>query len=272
MKKQFLEELEGIFIDPKSKQTLIFNSSENILQTKDKRIKYSETNGIYDILGDLNNSESAAYDSFAHQFDPWITNSRLYLKLIKKITWGYTDDTIYTKKVLDMIPEDFEGVILDVPVGTGIFTVEKYTKLRKAKIIAIDYSIEMLKIAKKRYEEAGLENVIYLRADVCNLPLKTDSIDLVIVMNGIESFKDKIKSIQEMTNVLKKEGKFIGCTYVRGKKKIKDFFSRISSKRMGLVLEPFYTEEELIQLLKLFFNIKKSYTISTKWVFEAFKI
>ena len=82
------------------------------------------------------------------------------------LLWGFLDDKGLIEKPLSSIPDDFDGVLLDVPVGTGTFTFDKYRKLNKAGIIAIDYSLAMLQKAQERYAENGIHNVTFIRGDV----------------------------------------------------------------------------------------------------------
>jgi hypothetical protein len=42
------------------------------------------------------------------------------------------------------IPDDFSGNLLDVPVGTAVFTERKWISLKNAEITCLDYSIDML--------------------------------------------------------------------------------------------------------------------------------
>ena len=82
--------------------------------------------------------------------------------------WGCLDDQVFFNMPLHAVPDDFEGVLLDVPVGTGTFTFAKYRKLNKARIIAVDSSLAMLQKAQERYAEHGIHNVAFIRGNVAN--------------------------------------------------------------------------------------------------------
>ena len=75
--------------------------------------------------------------------------SRLYIKVF----WSGTDDKEIAGKVLSYIPDDFKGTILDVPVGTAVFTERKWKQLSEAQITCLDYSEDMIEQAKKRLLE-----------------------------------------------------------------------------------------------------------------------
>ena len=55
-----------------------------------------------------------------------------------------------SRKVLAYVPDDFSGNLLDVPVGTAVFTENKWSSLKNAHITCIDYSMDMLEQARKR--------------------------------------------------------------------------------------------------------------------------
>ena len=103
---------------------------------------------------------------------------------------------------------DFNGVIVDIPVGTGIYTAKKYSKLRQATIIVVDISMEMLKKALKRYKEDQINNVVYINGDVGSLPFVDKSIDLVLSMNGFHSFPNKELAVVEIARILKNNADF----------------------------------------------------------------
>ena len=52
-----------------------------------------------------------------------------------------------------MIPDDFAGRLLDVPVGTAVFTEKKWRSLSEAEITCLDYSEDMLEKAKARLND-----------------------------------------------------------------------------------------------------------------------
>ena len=50
------------------------------------------------------------------------------------IFWGGVDDNGIARTVLSYIPDAFSGNLLDVPVGTGVFTAAKYAEMDGADI------------------------------------------------------------------------------------------------------------------------------------------
>lgn len=97
-----------------------------------------------------------------------------------------------------MLAEYAKGLILEVGAGTGLVTEE----LRKSgKVIAVDLSINMLRILKTKYP-----NVITIAADGEQLPFKDNLFDCVIVSECIYYFEDPEKFIEDLKTILKDGG------------------------------------------------------------------
>lgn len=188
-----------------------------------------------------------AYQSSKNIYDDVLTQGNFLSRLYIKIFWSGTDDNKIAQKVLSYIPDDFDGTILDVPVGTAVFTEKKWKLLSKAKITCLDYSEDMIEQAKKRLQES--DNVFCVQGDVGNLPMKNNSFDIVLSMNGFHAFPDKKKAFQETWRVLKPGGKFIACFYIKGKSEVTDWLVKNILSRKGWFTPPFPTEEQLRKIL-----------------------
>ncbi|QAY75184.1 class I SAM-dependent methyltransferase [Sphingosinicella sp. BN140058] len=74
------------------------------------------------------------------------------------------------------------------------------------RVIAIDFCLRFLVLAKKLCQEAGLENVDLICASVERLPIASASIDFVHSNNVIEHVTNKAAMISEAHRVLAEEG------------------------------------------------------------------
>lgn len=119
------------------------------------------------------------------------------------------------QKILSYIPNDYDGKILDVPVGTAVFTEKKWALLTNAEIMCLDYSKDMLERAQTRL--GNYKHITLIQGDVGALPMKDESFDTVVSMNGFHAFPDKDKAFNETWRVLKQGGTFIACFYIKGK-------------------------------------------------------
>ncbi len=163
----------------------------------------------------------SAYKSSKNIYDDVLTRSNIWSRLYMKVFWDNTDDNEIAETILKYIPDDFAGKILDVPVGTAVFTEKKWRKLKNASITCLDYSEDMLEQAKGRLSDC--KNISFIQGDVGQLPLEDQSCDIVLSMNGFHAFPDKKKAFRETYRVLKSGGTFIACFYIKGKNRRTDW-------------------------------------------------
>lgn len=64
-----------------------------------------------------------AYQDSKNIYDDVLTQRNIFSKLYIKLFWSGTDDNEIARKALSYIPYDFSGKLLDVPVGTAVFTL-----------------------------------------------------------------------------------------------------------------------------------------------------
>ena len=100
--------------------------------------------------GNMADKIQNAYETSKNIYDDVLTQRNIFSKLYIKLFWSGTDDNDIARKVLSYVPDDFSGNLLDVPVGTAIFTENKWSSLKNAHITCIDYSMDMLEQARKR--------------------------------------------------------------------------------------------------------------------------
>lgn len=189
-----------------------------------------------------------AYESSKNIYDAVLTQGNFFSRMYIKLFWSGTDDNEIARKVLSYIPDDFSGKLLDVPVGTAVFTQRKWSTLKNAHITCLDYSTDMLEQAKRRLD--GQSHINFIQGDVGNLQMDDESFDIVLSMNGFHAFPDKQKAFSETCRVLKSGGDFIACFYIRGKSKRTDWLVKNILAKKGWFTPPFQTEEELKNTLQ----------------------
>jgi len=99
--------------------------------------------------------------------------------------------------------------ILDLGCGVGRNGI--YLAKENFEVIGVDISLTALKIANKRSKKEKLRNIAFVQATMTNLPLSDSSLDAVISVSVIHHAvkKDIIKAIDEVYQVLKKNGFFL---------------------------------------------------------------
>jgi ubiquinone/menaquinone biosynthesis C-methylase UbiE len=190
-----------------------------------------------------------AYKESKDIYDDVLTQNNWLSKLYINLFWG-VDDNKLAKKVLEFIPNDFRGKLLDIPVGTAVFTYQKYNLLKNAEILCIDYSEEMITKAKERFVKISNNKITCQQGDVGNLHFDDESYDILLSMNGFHAFPDKMKAFEETARVIKKGGFFIGCFYIKKEKKLTDLIVNLVLSKKGWFTPPFQTKKELEDILR----------------------
>ncbi|MFI3166660.1 MAG: methyltransferase domain-containing protein [Bacillota bacterium] len=196
----------------------------------------------------MSNKTNKAYKSSTQYYDKVLTQSNFFARLYIKFFWDGADDNKIAETLLSQISDDFSGTLLDVPVGTAVFTHEKYAKLKNANIICLDYSSDMLEISKSRLENC--ENISLVQGDVANLPMADNSCDIILSMNGFHVFPDTNKAYEEIHRTLKPQGAFISCFYIKGENKKTDWLVKNILSKKGWFTPPFQTLDDVKSTLE----------------------
>lgn len=125
-------------------------------------------------------------------------------------------ENIYNKKVYQSTGKSVAKYIsdtdkvLECACGTGAISV--FLAPACAKLYVTDYSIGMLKQAKKKL--SCYENVVFKKADITSLKVKSNSFDVVVAGNVIHLLPDPRSALNELARVCKHGGKLIIPTYI----------------------------------------------------------
>ena len=185
-------------------------------------------------------------------YDRMMTGSGLIGKAIDRIVWCMDKEDLleYQARGMEAIPKDFSGDLLEVPVGTGVLSIPFFKTLPDAKITCLDYSEQMMKKAEQRAQEQDVKNVSFMQGDVGSLPFEDESFDAVISLNGFHAFPDKEAAYDEIFRVLKKNGIFTGCFYVKRENRHTDRIIKNVYMKLGFFTPPFETVGSLKERLK----------------------
>ena len=219
----------------------------------------------------MNDKIMASYHQTRNIYDDVLTRSTWWSRLYMNLFWGGVDDNEIARKVLGYIPDNFHGSLLDVPVGTGVFTYQKYGIIKDADIVCLDYSEDMLLQAEKRFKANSLRHVRTKQGDVGALPFNDGQFDVVLSMNGFHAFPDKERAYSEVNRVLKTGGAFIACYYVKGESRISDWLVNTILSKKGWFTPPFETVGQLRERLKRDYEIQEFHLDGSMVCFKALK-
>lgn len=96
---------------------------------------------------------------------------------------------------------------LDVCCGTADWTIALAKVLGEdGEVIGLDFSENMLRIAREKVRDQRLENVRLLSGNALHLPFQDESFEYVTIGFGLRNVKDRMQVLREMHRVLKPGG------------------------------------------------------------------
>ena len=99
--------------------------------------------------------------------------------------------------------------VLDLGSGGGIDVLLSARRVGPTgKAYGLDMTDEMLELARRNQAEAGVENVEFVGGDIEDVPLPTDSVDVIISNCVINLSADKPAVFREAARVLRPGGRF----------------------------------------------------------------
>ena len=104
------------------------------------------------------------------------------------------------------------GRILDVGVGTGM-SLPGYA--RSSRVVAVDYNVPMLRRARERVIEQGLDHVEAMAVmDGKHLAFPDETFDVVVAQYLITAVPDPEATLDEFARVLKPGGEIVLVNYL----------------------------------------------------------
>lgn len=158
-------------------------------------------------MSNLTGPERAAYvqKMFARIADRYNLMNRL-------MTAG--QDVRWRKQVIQLARLNQNSRLLDIGAGTGELASEALAQFPQAKVVAVDFTLEMMQVGQKR----GVLN--FSSADALHLPFQGRTFDTVVSGFLMRNVIDLQKALQEQYRVLKKGGRIVILDTTRPKKNV----------------------------------------------------
>ena len=102
--------------------------------------------------------------------------------------------------------------VLDIATGTGDFAIELASKPNVDKVVGLDFSINMLRIAKQksdRFPYPRRRELYWLQGDALALPFPSNTFASVTVGFGLRNFADIDYALSEMERILIPGGRLV---------------------------------------------------------------
>ena len=138
--------------------------------------------------------------------------ARRYDLMNRLMTGG--QDIRWRRQVIQFARLRKNASLLDLGTGTGDLAREAITQFPRARVIAADFTLEMMRVGQKR----GPLN--FSSADALQLPFQDWSFDAVVSGFLMRNVIDLQKALQEQYRVLKKGGRMVILDTTRPKKNI----------------------------------------------------
>jgi demethylmenaquinone methyltransferase/2-methoxy-6-polyprenyl-1,4-benzoquinol methylase len=138
--------------------------------------------------------------------------ARRYDLMNRLMTGG--QDIRWRKQVIQLARLNRTSALLDLGTGTGDLAREALTQFPQSKVIAADFTLEMMRVGQKR----GALN--FSSADALNLPFKDLTFDAVVSGFLMRNVIDLQKAIQEQHRVLRRGGRIVILDTTRPKKNL----------------------------------------------------
>lgn len=167
------------------------------------------------------------FDSLYLEYDRWYTVNEII----------YRNELLCIKEILDH-RDRRDGILLDIGVGTGVFSKE----LPGFKI-GVDPAFNPLKIARSRGIEA-------INAFGEELPFRSLSIDTVLMTVTLCFLEKPEKVLSEVYRVLKNNGYLVSCIVPRDSSWGHYYLQKAREGHRFYKYARFYTNEEHLNLLR----------------------
>ena len=138
--------------------------------------------------------------------------ARRYDLMNRLMTGG--QDVRWRKRVIELARLRSNSSLLDLGTGTGDLAREAVAQFPQARVIAADFTLEMMRVGKQN----GTLN--FSTADALQLPFHDSSFDAVVSGFLMRNVIDLQKAIQEQYRILNKGGRIVILDTTRPKKNL----------------------------------------------------
>lgn len=152
--------------------------------------------------------------------------------------------------------------VLDICTGTGSVAMRASKTVREGggKVVALDFSLGMLRKTAKKVRERHLGRVFPVQADVSHLPFPEGSFDCVTCSHAMYELtaQARRKGLGEITRVLKDGGRFFMMEHEVPERPFIRFLYYIRLWTMGSGENREFAKDETAELGEHFSDIRKS--------------
>ena len=162
--------------------------------------------------------ETQAQDYFAAHADTWDELRRLH-----------SADALVENALLDALGGGPLGHVLDIGTGTG--RIAELLAGNAERVIALDKSPAMLRVARARLQHLDGERVVMIQGDFTSLPISAASVDTVLFHQVLHFAQDPAAPLQEAARVMRAGGRVAIVDFAAHQRE--DLRERYAHARLG---------------------------------------
>lgn len=156
------------------------------------------------------------------------------------------------------------SAVLDICSGTGSVAVKasELVKENGGQVVALDFSLGMLKKARRKAREKNLGSLFLVQADVSCLPFPSGSFDCVTCSHAMYELTGKARreGLGEIKRVLKNGGRFFMMEHEVPVKPFIRFLYYVRLTTMGSRENRGFAQDETPELSVHFSDVRKSHS------------
>jgi len=107
------------------------------------------------------------------------------------------------------------AVLADLCAGTGDLALAFQAAAPKARVVALDFTPEMLCLGPRKAAQAGLGGICFVLGDALRVPLRDGSVAVAGVAFGIRNVADLDAALREMSRIVRPGGKVLILEFTR---------------------------------------------------------
>ncbi|RDH87557.1 MAG: hypothetical protein DIZ78_03020 [endosymbiont of Escarpia spicata] len=159
---------------------------------------------------------------YALNYSRFMTNidTSQYKKIIEEtfdgVSTRYDENKFFAisaKRMAELVPSFEIMNVLDVSTGTGAVAIEVARKHHHANIEGIDLSLGMLKQAKNKAQNEGLNKITFKQCDIENIPYANEAFDVVTCGYALFFYPDMEATYQAICKIIKRDGIFVFSSF-----------------------------------------------------------
>jgi len=113
----------------------------------------------------------------------------------------------YRQVASEVAVELSQGRILDVGTGPGYLPIEIARSAPRVEVVGIDVSSDMVRIARRNAERAGLSSrVRFMVEDANRMPFENSYFDLIVSTGSLHHWREPLRVMNEIHRVLRDGG------------------------------------------------------------------